>query len=219
MDKVNRAIVIKSMKKHNWHKTIDSKELLNIFNFINKVPNNRLEPSQELIFLPFQSIEYDNLKVIIVNSLPFSLFTKNYIENYNLVKEAIVDYSISHNYSIFDISIDNLSKQGVLYLNYPMTTLKDMDSPHTRVWTPFFKKFLNNLSTKSNGLVFLLIGDNATALVEELDSNKHLILQTNKGLYKENHSVIVGELRYLFKQINNTLKDMYSEKITVFSEL
>jgi uracil-DNA glycosylase len=88
------------------------------------------------------------------------------------------------------------AKQGVLLLNATLTVRAHEAASHQRKgWEEFTDAVIQNLSEKSEGIVFLLWGSYAQKKGEVIDESKHLILKSvhpsplsaSRGFYGNHH--------------------------------
>ena len=70
-----------------------------------------------------------------------------------IIKEAVINFEIPHNNIIFDQTLENWAKQGILMINSALTVEMNKIGSHVMLWRPFISKLLKNLSESSCSIV------------------------------------------------------------------
>lgn len=134
-----------------------------------------------------------------------------------VIKDAAIDFTKPHNYPIeFDNTLESWAKQGILMINSALTVEMNKIGSHTMLWRPFISKFLNTLSNRHTGIVYVLFGQQAQTFLP-------YISKTNNHIIKENHPAFYARIEKsmpstLFTQVNEYLKEQYNQQIVWYSE-
>ena len=134
-----------------------------------------------------------------------------------VVKEAAIDYTKTHNYPIeFDNTLESWAKQGILMINSALTVETNKIGSHSSLWRPFVSQFLKDLSTKRNGMVYVLFGNQAQTFKPYINKHNNHIIEENHPAY---YARINGRMpSTVFTEVNKYLKGMYNEEIVWYKE-
>jgi uracil-DNA glycosylase len=104
------------------------------------------------------------------------------------------------NYENGDLT--NWVKQGVLLLNKTLTVFEKKSNSHKKIWKGFVNDVIKYINNNSEGVIFVLWGNDAKSLKKYIDVDKHFILEhthpsplARKSFTECNH----------FTEINNIL--------------
>ena len=150
---------------------------------INTSINNNIFPSYNNIFNFTNYCIFDDIKVIIISQDPYhNLYYNNIDKTYypqatglafSVNKECtklppslinIYENLAKYNHQIFKPSHGNLeywAYQGVLLLNTSLTVEKSKPNSHQLIWTSFVDTLIKIISSKHQGLIFVLWGAHA----------------------------------------------------------
>ncbi len=149
---------------------------------------NRIFPSQNLIFNAFNLCHFENVKVVILGQDPYPTFGNanglcfSVSNNTTNLPKSLKNILIEVKNDIGDSCIENgvlepWAKQGVLLLNSILTVEEGKPNSHSKIgWEQFTDSVIKVLSAEKSNLVFILWGSKAIAKREIIDSDKHLIL-------------------------------------------
>lgn len=174
-------------------------------------------PPANSIFRAFDSVAYDNVRVVILgqdpyhgqgqaNGLSFSVNAGVRLPPslLNIFKELNLEYGGSIPNS-GDLS--HWAKQGVLLLNATLTVENGKSGSHQKKgWEIFTDSVIRLLSDSQEGLVFILWGNYAQKKGLIIDRGKHLVLTSvhpsplsaPRGFFGNNHFIKTNE--YLVKK-------------------
>lgn len=212
---------------YNWTKVINFNKLKVVINSLRKVNRNLLCPHPDNIFKAFELCKYDDLKVVILGQDPYPqkgvatgiAFGNNNNEDspsLNILKESCIDYTIPHNFIIFDETLESWCKQGVLMLNSALTCELGKPGSHTMIWRPFIADFLKRLSNKESGVIYVLLGDTAKTFSPYINSKYNTVIKENHPSY---YARLGKPMPNIFKKINEILKSNYNLKIKWYEEI
>ena len=97
--------------------------------------------------------------------------------------ESFIDFSVNHSYITFDPSLEEVSKQGVLFINTALTCETGKPGSHMLLWRTFITDLLKNLSKYKTGIVYVLLGSEAQALKSYIDNRYNYILMDKHPAY------------------------------------
>ena len=170
-------------------------------------------PKKELVFNAFNHFDLCDLKVVIIGQDPyinenqamglsFSVPNKVRIPPSlkNVYKCIEHTCNVSMNYENGDLT--NWVKQGVLLLNKTLTVFEKLSNSHKKVWKGFADDLIKYISDNSEGVIFVLWGNDAKSLKKYINTGRHFILEhthpsplARKSFTECNH----------FTEINNIL--------------
>lgn len=211
----------------DWITVIDIKELAKIIKWLNSIDKTKLCPQPKDIFKAFKLCSLYNCRAVFIGQDPYPqkgvatgiLFgnnSDNLSPSLEVVKEAVIDYSIPHNNIDFDNSLESWAKQGILMLNSSLTCEVNNVGSHINIWNPFMTKFIYKLSKYNPSLVYALFGKQAELL------EKYIV--SSNGVFKEYHPAYYARLNTkmpnkIFKDINKFLIDFYGFGINYYGDL
>lgn len=146
-------------------------------------------PPGSLIFNAFQLTPFDKVKVVIIGQDPYHGVGQAHGLSFsvpdgitpppsliNIYKEIESELGIQ-----MDRSRGNLEKwaeQGVFLLNAVLTVRASEPTSHSKIgWTDFTDAVIKAISSKKEGIIFLLWGNYAKSKKELIDTSKHYVLE------------------------------------------
>lgn len=214
---------------NDWLKIIDTSVLHKTLNLINP---ERICPKKDLVFKSFRLCPLKECKVVFLGQDPYpqegvatGILFGNSVDtaesdlspSLKVLKEAVIDYSKSHNYPIeFDNSLESWAKQGILMLNSALTVEVNKIGSHTAMWRPFISKFLETLSNYESNIVYVLFGKQAQTFEPYINKHKNYILKENHPAYYARTNKIMPSI--VFYKINEYLVKQYNTQIIWYKE-
>ena len=216
----------------DWMKIIDKPCLVQILNKLEvEYKNKAIYPNQADVFKAFKLCNYNDLKIVILSQDPYP--QKNIAtglafgntSNTNLfdispslqvLRDAIINVDKPHNNIIFDITLEEIAKQGVLLLNSSLTVEENKVGSHIMLWRPFISNLLKNLSLYNSGIIYLLLGKTAQTFKPYINKNSNIILEENHPAYYVRTNTNMPSK--VFEVINNLVKNNYGVSIKWYSE-
>ena len=188
-------------KNKNWLDYIST----NSFNKLDVISDNlikdietfRIFPKQENIFSAFSFFNPDECKVVIIGQDPYHGYNQAMGLSFSVPKDVKIPPSLKNIfkeikndiYILQDIekkyengNLTYLANQGVLLLNRSLTVRESKPNSHKLLWREFTKEIIINLLKKQSNIVFLLWGNDAKQIVNDVDDKileKHLILRAH----------------------------------------
>ena len=154
------------------------------------------------VFKSFEACPYDNLKVVVIGQDCYSDMKNGepvatgiafgnrretpedkYSPSLRILMESFIDFSVPHNRINFDPSLEEISHQGVLFINTALTCIAGKPGSHMLLWRPFIDELLINLSKHKTSVVYVLLGSEAQALRDRIDSRYNYILTDKHPAY------------------------------------
>ena len=213
---------------YKWKSLFDTPTLNSIYL---KIKNEKyLSPNIQDVFKAFYLCPYNDLKVVMIGQDPypqkdvatgiaFGNFSNTYEEDLSpslqVIKEAAINYGVSHNAYYFDNSLKDWCKQGVLLLNSALTCRLGQPNSHSLLWRPFISKFLNNLSIYHPGLIYVLFGSTAKTFKPYIH-NGHIIEIEHPAWFVRTGKKMPSKL---FTDINKLLKTYFDTTIEWYKEI
>lgn len=213
----------------NWLKVIDKTELLRVTKQINILYRTcSCEPAYNNIFKAFHITPYNDLKLV---SLAQDVYPQHNVgtgiafanqksvtelsPSLEILKEALIDFEVPHNLITFDPTLEEVSKQGVLFLNSALTVGTNKSNSHTYLWRPFISSLLKNLSLYNPGLIYILWGNIAKSFESFINNNNIVYKMPHPAYYARTNTKIPHSF---FIELNNTVYNYYGTKIKWFKE-
>jgi uracil-DNA glycosylase len=208
----------------DWLKIIDGKEmqqtLLNVSKKYSK--SGGCCPDYKDIFKAFNLCDYNSLKSVWVGMDPYPdkrfatglLFANPpglNIEapSLRIIKDAIYRATGKE---IKDNSLESLASQGILMINYCLTTEEDKSGTDILIWMPFVVHLIKRLSEINSGIVYIFFGRLAQMLAPHVNRNSNTVLMEKHPAYysRQKQSMPCD----VFKTLDTEIKDRYGESIT-----
>lgn len=212
----------------DWMKVLDRKETMKIMGWLKTINPLTICPSVDKIFKAFELCPYNKCKVVFISQDPYpqkgvatgivfgNNSDKNLSPSLNIIKEAVINYEIPHNFIIFDNSLESWAKQGILMLNSSLTCEVNKIGSHVNQWRPFISKLIRNLSNKESGIIYVLFGKDAQSLKPYINEKINDIIEVpHPSYYARNNKQMPHSI---FIDINNKLYKRYGEKIIWYIE-
>lgn len=159
-------------------------------------------PCIKNIFKAFTVCSLHNLRVVIIGQDP-STSPSHFSPYLEVLMESVIDFSLPHGSVNFDPSLEKWESQGVLMLNAALSCVAGKTGSHILLWRPFLRSFLTNLSSHTNGIVYVLMGSEAQSLASCINGRYNHILKTrHPSWYVQNHQPMPSSL---WHHINNIL--------------
>lgn len=218
----------------DWCKVIDTKEADRI---IRKLMTSRqvICPQIKDIFKAFTLCKLHDLKVVIIGQDPYPDLLegkpratgiafanpkgtpqKSYSPSLDVLMESVIDYTLPHGSVIFDPSLENWEKQGVLLLNAALSCTLGRIGSHALMWRPFMRSLLTNLSNYDTGIVYVLMGAEAQSLEPYINPKyNHIIKVRHPSWYARNHTIMPSDL---WHEINRLLVGHYGFGVEWYKE-
>lgn len=203
-----------------------------LYKTLNSINTENICPQKSDVFKAFKLCTLDNCKAVFIGQDPYPqkgvatgvLFgnkadTKesDLSPSLKVIKEAAIDFTKTHNYPIeFDNTLESWAKQGILMLNSALTVEINKIGSHTNLWRPFISKFLQTLSNRQTGIVYVLFGQQAQTFEPYISKQYNHII-------KENHPAYYARLNKsmpssLFNEVNEFLKKQYNQTIVWYRD-
>ncbi len=216
----------------DWLKVIDKKELNIVINKLGVEYNKKpICPLQSKVFKAFEWCSYHDLKVVMLGQDPYPqkgiatglLFGNDRETDDNLlspslqiIKEAVINFEITHNNIIFDPSLESWAKQGILMINSAFTVEMNKIGSHTILWRPFVSTLLRNLSINDTGIIYVLFGEQAQTFKPYINKQYNNIIEVEHPAYFARTNTKMPSS--VFKEIDKLLVDKYGIPIKWYDE-
>lgn len=214
----------------DWMKVIDKDELIKVMRWIQTLDDSSICPSKKNIFRAFQLCPYKELRVVCLGMDPYPqpevaqgiLFgnSKDTPEellspSLQVIKECAINYEIPHGPIEFDNTLESWAKQGILLINSAFTCRVNEIGSHLSIWRPFTAKLIENISSKDNGLVFVLFGGQAQSFKPYINGFHKIIEVPHPAYFARRREIMPYST---FTDINRYLREQYNEEIEFYKE-
>lgn len=216
----------------DWLKVIDRQELFKVVKQINVLYNqSECAPAYKNIFKVFQVTPYRELKVVMLFQDPYpqkgvatgiALGNEKTVTelspSLNVVKEAVINFEILHNFCTFDPSLEEWSRQGILLLNTALTVQIGKPGSHSVYWRHFIAKLLHNISIENPGLIYVLWGNSAKSFEHHIlkTSAAKIIKMQHPAFYARNNLKIPYSF---FTNLKKLVKYYWDSDLELFHEI
>jgi uracil-DNA glycosylase len=177
-------------------------------------------PSIDDIFAIFDNICLTNVRVVIIGQNPYDreegqatgiAFAVNGTTPSNTLKVISEELQMSYGHVLKDMSLRHWLDQGVMLINRVFTTQlvsrRRNRVQHTLLWRTFINALLQYIISHREGVVFILLGDEAQELRTVLLGGSTYIVEAPFPIHRNNRSGegFVGS--QVFKRCNERLEE------------
>jgi uracil-DNA glycosylase len=215
-----------------WTKVIDKTELNHVLSVLSKeYLSKSVCPNQTDVFKAFKLCPFEDLKVVFLGQDPYpqkgvatgilfgnkkEVLEEDLSPSLKIIKEAAINFEIPHNCIIFDQTLENWAKQGILMINSALTVEMNKIGSHVMLWRPFISKLLKNLSESSCSIVYVLFGKQAETFNPYINKKFNHVLKIEHPAYFARNRIKMPH--YLFTEIDKKLNDIYGYSIKWYEE-
>jgi uracil-DNA glycosylase len=215
----------------DWLKVIDKDKLGEVLQALSKLDPETVCPSPRDTFRAFRLCPFDDCRVVFLGQDPYPqkgvatgiLFGNRGLTpesklspSLQVIKESCIDYSIPHGVIDFDNTLESWAKQGILMLNSALTCEVNKPNSHTMLWRRFMSSFLNNLSIRESGIIYVLFGAQARTFAPYIcEKYNHIIKVGHPAQYARINRPMPNKV---FTSVNELLYSDYGDTITWFTE-
>lgn len=197
----------------DWYTVLPTKELHLV---VNKVKNfyatTKCTPSYRDIFKAFTIVSRRDCNVIILGQDPYPqegvatgiAFANKDSNNISPSLKVLMEAS-----GITDVTLESVSKQGVLFLNSSLTCQVNSAGSHSFIWRPFISKFLQNMSEIETGIVYILMGEAAKSFEPYIGKYNHILKCPHPAYYARTKTKMPNTV---FIKTNQILKEIYGRE-------
>lgn len=201
----------------DWMKVIDKAELFKIMKWLKTINKSNLCPSPKNIFKAFHLCPYKTCTQVWLGMDPYPqkgiatgvLFgnseetpEEQLSPSLQVVKEAMINYTIPHNRIEFDNTMESLAKQGILLINSALTCEVNRTGSHAAIWRDFITKLLYNFSYNNPGTIFILFGNQAQSFEGSIIGNHYILKCYHPAYYARNNSVMPSDIFVKAKRLS-----------------
>lgn len=196
----------------DWYTVIPTKELHLV---VNKVKNlyatTKCTPSYRDIFKAFTIVSRRDCNVIVLSQDPYpqegvatGIAFANKGSNISPSLKVLMEAS-----GITDVTLESVSKQGVLFLNSSLTCQVNNAGSHSFIWRPFISQFLKNMSEVETGIIYILMGEAAKSFEHCIGKYNHILKCSHPAYYARTKTKMPNTV---FIETNKILKDIYGRE-------
>ena len=141
----------------------------------------------------------------------------SYSPSLEILRDSVIDFSLPHQQIIFDPSLEKWEEQGVLLLNSALSCEAHKPQSHALMWRPFIGAFLEKLSKKIPGIVYVLMGSAAISFQQYINKrNNHVLTTKHPSWYARNKTKMPPDI---WKEIDNILIGQNGYGIQWYNEI
>ena len=215
-----------------WMRVIDKRELESVLARLDiEYKTKFVCPAQCDVFKTFKLCPYSNLRVVFCGQDPFPqkevatgiLFGNRKETNdedlspsLQVIKDSVMNLDIPNNYAIFDPTLENWAKQGILMLNSALTVEMNRIGSHVMLWRPFISSLLKRLSDNRRDIIYVLFGKQAQTFKPYINKQSNTILEEQHPAYYARIGMRMPPT--VFEQVNRFTKEKYGVPITWYKE-
>ena len=144
-------------------------------------------PEEKNIFNALNLVKYDDVKVVIIGQDPYHEPKQAHGLCFSVQDGVELPPSLQNIYKELnsDLKIPiaktgdltKWAKQGVLLLNSVLTVRKGQANSHKgKGWEQFTSAIINKLNEREKPIIFILWGNNAKSVAQNVNTNKHFVL-------------------------------------------
>lgn len=205
-----------------WYTLFDLNELRRVLSLL----KGNFSPSIDKIFDAFHHCDYYNCKVVIIGQDPYPqkdvatgiAFANNSTKlspSLEVIKDNVLDFEFADNCYNFDSTLLSWESQGVLLINAALTVEINKPLSHTMLWRKFISSFLENLSNRNPGLIYVVFGSTAQTLIPYLSKESHIIKCEHPAYFVRMHSQMP---KNFFLKLKNKVKFYFNEDINFYTK-
>jgi len=193
--------------ENSWKKQLsdylDSEHFRQTAEFVGEqyLSTKTIYPEPKNIFKALELCPFDQVKVVILGQDPYHGPDQAMGLSFSVLKKTTIPPSLKNIYKEIESDIGEPStclpsgdlsswaEQGVLLLNSVLTVESGEPGSHAKKgWEEFTDEIVKKVSNKKENIVFLLWGSYAQKKGEQIDREKHLVLETSHpsplGVYR-----------------------------------
>ncbi len=155
----------------------------------NAYKQDQCYPPQDKIFAAFEECSFQNLKVVLLGQDPYHNEGQAHGLAFSVNNGISIPPSLKNIFKEIQEDIGGTipesgklkrwAKQGVLLLNAVLTVKANTPRSHRKKgWEIFTNNIIQKISEHSEGIVFMLWGEEARKKAKLINDNKHLILES-----------------------------------------
>ena len=209
----------------DWLKVLEGKEMDQTLSAISDKygRSGGCCPLYTSIFKAFHVCDYNNLKSVWIGMDPYPekryatgiLFGnppevgENIAPSLRVIKDAVFRGTGG---VIKDNSLESIARQGVLMINYCLTTEEGKTGTDIMLWMPFITHLIKRISEINSGIVYLLFGRIAQRLIPHINPKTSLIMTEEHPAYysRQGEEMPSDIFRNFGKEIYNINKYRFS---------
>lgn len=232
---LNEESFKQKIKLESWQRKMlpffKTKEAFAIYEFLKarSKAKNVILPSSDKTFDCFNYCEFDDVKIVVIGQEPYPqvvggkpvadglAFSCSQTEKAQPSLEYL-HHSIRNNYFLIEHlpnDLRYLAKQGIIWLNYSLTVelnkigshvnlSKDM-FPSKNLWEEFIKYFLQDAMWGTSGIIYILMGKEATKAAKYINPLGNYILQTEHPSYAARNNDDEWNAGMVWKKANDII--------------
>lgn len=170
--------------KESWIPLLDNDRLELILTKLNKfkIDKQKILPTKNKIFQAFKYFELNETKVIIIGQDPYVNECEAMGLSFSVPKDCKIPPSLRNIFKELDITSTHgdLTKWVVnnqfLMLNTSLSVFEKQSNSHQKLWSAYTDHLIEEISDKTDHIIFLLLGNHAQSKIKFIDETKHVII-------------------------------------------
>jgi uracil-DNA glycosylase len=184
---------IRSHIGDDWYELLEDCLTSSYFKQLGKFLNDRrssfdidVYPDKDDIFRAFKLCKLNDLKVVIIGAEPYKnssgtgiLYAQNGL---GPISKELSDIYYEHEKNnnqgldlMFDYSLENWAKQGVLLLNIPLTS-ESSSTTHNKQWNKFYNYLFNKLDETKMNIIYICLTKESREYISVFNKQKRNIV-------------------------------------------
>lgn len=169
---------------------LPASELRRLWSFVEKeyAGGKQIFPTESEIFAALDLTPFDRVKVVLLGQDPYFRPGQAHGLCFSVPKGVKPPRSLQMIFSELGSDVRDFkkpasgdltpwAKQGVLLLNMALTVEEGASGSHQEQWRFFTEAIIRTLAAKKQNLVFIAWGNKAQEAVEQIDRNRHEVLE------------------------------------------
>lgn len=170
--------------KQSWIPLLDNDRLELILSKLNKMAQDKKKilPTKNRIFEAFKYFELNQTKVIIIGQDPYVNECEAMGLSFSVPKNCKIPPSLKNIFKELYMTSTHgdLTKWVInnqfLMLNTSLTVFEKESNAHQKLWSIYTDHLIEEISNKTNQIIFLLLGNHAQSKIKYIDESKHVII-------------------------------------------
>ncbi len=149
--------------------------------------HHTIYPEEKNIFNALNLVKYDDVKVVIIGQDPYHEPKQAHGLCFSVQDGVELPPSLQNIYKELNADLGvpiaktgdltKWAKQGVLLLNSVLTVRRGQANSHKgKGWEQFTSAIINKLNERHSPIIFILWGNNAKGVAQNINTNKHFVL-------------------------------------------
>ena len=211
----------------DWWRFFDKKEFNVVIEKLKKLYTTKnICPTFSNVFKAFNLCKYQDAHTIIIGQEPYStkgvatgLAFANMQEplspSLEVIKNAVIDFELPHNFINFAPDLEEWAKEGVLLLNSALTVEANKPYSHLLMWKRFISSFLFNV-TSCNNFIVVLLGNEAISFKPYIGQCCKIFEEKHPSWYARNKKEMPSKF---FRDVEDEINKRFGINFKFYEEV